>query len=71
MVQTDLVKQLLFLVKEFKMLHLLLLHKHSKKFLNILWKKSFLLVSLLSDIGMEVIQSHRKVPRSKEGTDFP
>lgn len=49
MVQTDLVKQLLFLVKEFKMLHLLLLHKHSKKFLNILWKKK--LFTCFSFIG--------------------
>lgn len=71
MVQTDLVKQLSFLVKVFKILHLLLLHKHSEKFLNILWKKSFLVVSFLSDIGMEVIQSHSKVPRSTEGIDFP
>lgn len=70
MAQTDLVKQLSFLVKEFKILHLLLLHKHSKKFLNILWKKSLLVVSFLSDIGMEVIQGHRKVPRSMEGIDL-
>lgn len=49
MAQTDLVKQLSFLVKEFKILHLLLLHKHSKKFLNILWKKK--LVSCFFFIG--------------------
>lgn len=71
MVQTDLVKQLLFLVKEFKMLHLLLLHKHSKKFLNILWKKkAFYLFLFYRILGWRWFKATEKFPDQRKELIF-
>lgn len=50
------------------MLYIFPLHKRCKYFVNILYKISLLIVSLVLVVGMEAIKSYGEAFRSKERT---